>query len=137
MSRWTSEPAITTFEDLICNLEYVDPSDLLSDIPTNTRAELKRVKRNVSRVLSLLDQKLLPDGESCVAAEEARRECLLINSLVFRLLLFQRVRMPQAVSEQLIRLRVSYGALAKSCHHLCLVADPGSASKLAEAFQIA
>lgn len=137
MSQRNNEVALTSFDDLISSLEYVDLSDLVSDIPENTRAELKRIRRNVSCVLSLLDEMLLLEGDARVAADEARRECLLINRIVFQLLFLQRLRMPQTISDPLLQLRVCYRALAESCHHLCLVADPERASSLAEAFQMA
>jgi len=89
-----------SIEELISKLEHVEESELSSDIRANVRAELKRIRRNVSHILDFVAQLGQDDGEASLELQhligEVRRECLFINGMILRILIFQALRMGQA-----------------------------------------
>jgi hypothetical protein len=84
-------------------------------------------------VLSFLNFATLPnDGEAQERAEAVRRECLLVNKIVFRILLLQILHMPQqTLVLQTAQLSAKYQDLANTLLRLCEVAAPSSVDNLA------
>jgi hypothetical protein len=132
------QPVIKSFEDLVSNLEQIEVSELESDVRANIRAEIEGIRRNVFSVLSFLNCAALPHArEAQERAEAVRRQCLLVNKIVFRILLLQMAHLPQeTLMRQTEQLSSKYQGLANSLLRLCEVADPPFLGDLAIAVDL-
>lgn len=126
---------ITSIEQLIVILEHIEESELKSDIRQNVRAELKRIKRNVSAVLAFtahspeLDR---ADSDLQNAIFNLRRECLTINSTISKFLILQTLH-ADAWLEYSSRVAEQYLALAEAARNLCALTAPLRVHELANA----
>jgi hypothetical protein len=123
-------------EELISNLEHIEESELQSDIRANVQAELKRMKRNLSTVLrfvshsSVLETSDNPELRKAIL--DVRRECLLINSMISKVLFLQIFRAaPERWAQYASRATAHYGEMAQAACQICLIAAPLRAQALA------
>jgi hypothetical protein len=126
---------ISSMEELMSKLEHIEESELYSDIRQNVCAELKRIKRNVSAVLSFVDHSRLPnDPELILRATEIRRDCIAINAMISRILLLYMVRMgQQRCREATERVLGKYRGMAEATCQMCQLIAPSFAPSLARA----
>lgn len=129
---------LQSIDELLVALEHIEESELQSDIPANVRAELKRMKRNITAVLSFLSHSPLLREETrpelSQAMSELRRECLLVNSAITRALLMLTLRVrPAKLAEHTARAMRKYLELMWAAHGVCLLTVPQQAQALLNA----
>lgn len=127
-----------SIDELIATLEHVDISELASDIRSNVRVELKRMKRNISAVLRYIAYAAaLPAAENLElhnAILEVRRECLRINGTISKVLLLQALwPSPGKWIDYTAIASVQYAQMAQAMHRICLIAAPMQTQALANA----
>jgi hypothetical protein len=127
-----------SIDELIAALEHIEESELQSDIPANVRAELKRMKRNISSILSFVSHsQFLEDGMSPElrrVIRDVRRDCLLINSMISKALLMLTLRAGQAgMAEYTSSAMRKYLELMWDAHAMCLLTAPMQAEELLRA----
>lgn len=124
-----------SIEELISRLEQVDESELQSDIRANVCAELRRIKRNLSAVLSFVDHSRLPeDPDLRRRASCVRRECILLNAMISRILVLYYCRIGQrictaATSKAVMR----YREMSEAACQMCQLMAPSYAESMAQA----
>jgi hypothetical protein len=134
-----AESNALTIPDLIMLLEPIDVSELASDLRPNVRAELKRMKRNISVVLRFIAyaaaQPAPADPELHQAILEVRRECLHINGTISKVLLLQALwPNPEKWIAYTTRASQQYAQMAEAMHRICQIAAPQQTQALADAF---
>jgi hypothetical protein len=125
-------------EQLISSLEHIEESELQSDIPANVRAELKRMKRNISAILGFISHSPLVEStispELRAAMNEVRRDCLRINGTISKTLLLQALQLgPARIATYTGRAMATYGEMMRAAHEMCLIAAPRQAQELLNA----
>lgn len=126
---------VHSFEELISRLEHIDESELQSDIRANVCAELRRIKRNLSAVLSLVDHSRLPENPDLRRqASSIRRECILLNAMISRILVLYYFRIGQrvcmaATSKAVLR----YREMSEAACQMCQLVAPSYAESMARA----
>jgi hypothetical protein len=127
---------IASIEQLISHLEHIEQSELSSDIRENVRAELKRIKRNVSAVLAFTDHPgwLKPVAEPGLreAITNVRRECLALNGTISKLLILQTIRADRWVEYSSVIME-QYVSMAEAIRQMCLLEAPLRAQELTDA----
>jgi len=127
---------IGSVEELIFALEPIEQSEISSDIQANVRAELKRMKRNVSLILRFIPS--FRSSESPASSElqkaiaDLRRECLSINSTVSRILILQTLRADRWIDYS-ARISDHYAAMAEAARRMCVITAPLQVQELAKA----
>ncbi len=95
---------ILSVQELIDSLQHVELDQLQSDIPANVRAELTRMKSNLSAILSFLGNCVNPDPTTeprlCDTISTVRRECMSLHLTISKLLLFHFFRLNVVVDSQ-------------------------------------
>ena len=130
--------AEVSIETLISNLEHIEASELHSDIRANVRAELKRMKRNISAVLRFVAHssplEAADSPELRKAILDVRRECLLINGMISRVLFLQVFSArPERWASYAARAVEHYAEMTHAACQICLIAMPRHAQQLANA----
>jgi hypothetical protein len=126
---------ICSIEQLIQSLEHIEESELKSDIRQNVRAELKRIKRNVSSILAFTAHALSPtvsDPRLVGAVVGVRRECIAINSTISKFLILQTLHADTWL-EYSSRVADEYTAMAEALRKMCEVAAPLHVQQMANA----
>lgn len=125
----------SSIETLVSALEHIEEGELQTDIRQNVCAELKRIKRNVSAVLSFVDHSRLPDDpELREAAGEIRREGIAINGMISRILLLYTLRVGRGICmERTEQVLDRYGRMAVAACEMCRLVAPAAAPSLARA----
>jgi hypothetical protein len=124
---------VHSIEELLSRLEHVDESELQCDIRANVCAELQRIKRNLSAVLSFVDHSRLPeDTDLRRAASGVRRECIQLNATISRILLLYYFRIGQrfcmtATTKAFAR----YRDMAEAACQMCEALAPAYAASMA------
>jgi hypothetical protein len=130
---------VRSIEELILNLERVDESALQSDHRETVRAELGRMRKNLSAVLAFVShcsrQGWTHDPELGQALHKVRRECLLINRLISRMMILQALpvskrRWVQYTSPVLAH----YAQMTDAARQMCLRTTPQLVDNLLVAF---
>ncbi|MGA3212252.1 MAG: hypothetical protein ABSD20_13180 [Terriglobales bacterium] len=130
-----SKKELRSVDELIIALEHIEEGELQSDIPANVRAELKRMKRNISSVLSFVSHSWHAEGavdpELRRKMNEVRRECLLLNGIISKALLVQALRVgPAKLGTYTSRAMAKYFELMWAAHGMCLLTAPRQADEL-------
>ncbi len=126
---------VTSIEQLIQSLEHIEENELKSDIRQNVRAELKRMKRNVSAILAFTAHALVPelaDARLEEAVVDVRRECIAINSTISKFLILQTLHL-DAWLEYTTRVTEEYAAMAEAVRKLCILTAPLRVQEMANA----
>lgn len=125
----------SSIETLISALEHIEEGELQTDIRQNVCAELKRIKRNVSAVLSFVDHSRLPgDPELRAAASEIRREGIAINATISRVLLLYTLRVGRGIcTDRTGQVLNRYRRMADAACQMCRLVAPAAVPSLARA----
>jgi hypothetical protein len=130
------EIQVSSVDELISRLEPVEPGEISSDIRANVRAELKRIKRNISLILGFTSTvyPLACSGEPDLerAIMQVRQECLAINATVSRILILQALRADTWIDYS-DRVREQYAEMAEATRALFALTSPLRAQDLASA----
>lgn len=122
-----------SIEQLISKLEHIEESEIRSDIPANVRAELKRIKRNVSAILAFTSHSPSPDNVQLQQAiSDVRRECLLINATISRTLILQTLHAGKWMNYT-SRVAEQYSAMSEAVRQMCVLTAPLRVQDLADA----
>ena len=101
-------------------------------------AELRDVKDNVSAVLSFtsysLTRDMADDPEFRHVIDEVRRECLLINGLISRIMFRQRWLFSTSKIEEVREVLAHYEDMANAACRMCLLFAPELGNNLLKAF---
>jgi hypothetical protein len=124
-----------SIETLISALEHIEEGELQTDIRQNVCAELKRIKKNVSAVLSFADHSRLPDDpELRKAASEIRGEGIAINAMISRILLLYSLRVGRGICmERTEQVLDHYRRVAAAACQMCRLVAPAATPSLARA----
>jgi sugar phosphate isomerase/epimerase len=125
----------SSVDQLIANLEHVEESEIRSDIRANVRAELKRMKRNVSAILAFTSTSHAPSADNAQLAQaisELRRECILINATISKTLILQTLH-AAGLTKYTSRAADEYAAMSQAMRQLCALAAPLRVQELADA----
>lgn len=124
---------VKSFEQLISNLEHIEESEIHSDIRANVRAELKRMKRNVSAILAFASHSQSAGNlQLQQAISDVRRECLLINATISRTLILQTLHADKLM-DYTSRATEQYSAMSEAVRQMCVLAAPLRLQELADA----
>lgn len=128
------EIQVASVDELISRLEPVDPGEISSDIRANVRAELKRIRRNVSLILGFLASVDTSENDSEFkrAIAQVHKECLVINATVSRMLILQTLRADRWI-DYTSRMNEQYAAMAESARTMFSIAVPLRVHDLANA----
>jgi len=129
----------TSFQELIDNLEHIEIDQLHSDIPANVRAELSRVKKNLSLILAFLGNYAHLDSASEPELRDAintlRSECMSLNLRLTRLLVLHFFRINALSESQYPILAVDqYQRIGRAICQMCQMAAPQLAAQLSSSF---
>jgi hypothetical protein len=131
----TQKSEIISFDDLIQALEPVELDQIQSDIPANERAELIRIKRNLSAILSFLGNHVFSDAplepSLAQAISVTRQECMTLHMAVSKALLYRFFRldwMGDARRSTLVEDR--YEQICRAVFRLCQLNAPQLAPQL-------
>jgi hypothetical protein len=130
---------VRSVEELIRNLERVDESALQSDHRETVRAELGRMRKNLSAVLAFVShcsrEEQPHDPQLGDVLHKVRRECLLINRLISRMVILQMLpvskrRWVQYTSPVLAH----YAQMTDAARQMCLRTTPQLVDNLLVSF---
>jgi hypothetical protein len=128
---------VRTVEELILALHPVQTSALDSAHPEAAIAELRRMKSNISAVLAFTSHSLGKDldrePEFRNVLDELRRECLLINGMISRIIFRQRWLFSVSKLEDIREVLTHYQEMAGVACRMCLLIAPESGSSLLNA----
>jgi hypothetical protein len=123
----------TSIEQLISKLEHIEESEIQSDIGANVRAELKRIKRNVSAILAFTSHSPSPESVQLQQAiSDVRRECFLINATISRTLILQALHAGRLM-DYTSRVAEQYTAMSEAVRQMCVLTAPLRVQELADA----
>jgi hypothetical protein len=129
---------VRSIEELISALHPVQSSAINSNRPEAAIAELRLVKSNITAVLSFtshsLVQELASDSELRHVIDEVRRECLLINGMISRILFRQRWLFSTNKIEDARDVLAHYEDMASAACRMCLIFAPELGNNLLSAF---
>ncbi|MFB3916076.1 MAG: hypothetical protein ACE14M_05070 [Terriglobales bacterium] len=126
---------VQSIEELILAVQPVDVDAIQSGERDAVYAELRRMKKNTSAILSFTSHSLtkkLADRELQYALNELRRECLVINGMISKMLLLQWPK-NSALTEHIVEILSSYQEMTGSACRMCLLSAPELSNKLAKA----
>ncbi len=124
---------MTSIEQLISRIEHIEVSEIQSDIRANVRAELKRIKRNVSAILAFTSH--TPSAESVQLQQsisDVRRECILINANISRTLILQMMHADKW-TDYASHIAEQYSAMSEAVRAMCVLTAPLRVQELADA----
>ncbi|MFB3918010.1 MAG: hypothetical protein ACE14M_14880 [Terriglobales bacterium] len=129
---------VTSLEQLISSLEHIEEMQFHSDIRANVRCELKRMRRNISAVLSFVSQSSRGEvkddnGELRRALDEVRRQCLAINGMITKCLILQYSPSLKLSMKYSSRVLASYEDMVRMARQMCQIAAPQFTEALAKA----
>ncbi len=128
---------VQSIEELILALHPVQNSVIDLNRVEAALAELRDVKDNVSAVLSFtsysLTRDMADDPEFRHVIDEVRRECLLINGLISRIMFRQRWLFSSKV-EDAREVLAHYEDMASAACRMCLLFAPELGNNLLNAF---
>lgn len=102
-----------------------------------TLAELRLMKNNISAVLSFVasvGEHKADDPEFREVLDEVRRECLLINGMISRIIFRQRWLFSVSKAEDACAVLAHYKDLASAAFRMCLLVAPELGDNLLSAF---
>lgn len=129
---------ILSFQELIDTLEHIELDELHSDIPANVRAELTRMKGNLSAILSFLGNCVNPDPATepklCDTISMVRRECMSLHLTISKLLLFHFFRLNMVTDSQYPALAAAkYQQIGQALCEICKMFAPQFTEQLGSA----
>jgi len=129
---------VRSIEELILALHPIQSSAMNSNTPALTLSEWRLMKSNISAVLSFtsssLRNQMAHDPEFRRVADELRRECLLINGMISRIVFRQRWLFSVSKVEDAREVLARYQAMASAACRMCLLFAPDLGDNLLSAF---
>ncbi len=128
----------SSFQELIDGLEHIEVDQLHSDIPANVRAELKRLKRNLSAILSFLENcehSTATDPKLSIAIGAVRQECMSLHLTISKILLAQFFHLNVILDLQYpAQAAVQYRRICEQVCEMCQLSSPRLAEQLGSSF---
>ena len=129
---------VRSIEELIQALHPIQATSFRSGMFEATTAELRLMKNNISSVLSFTTYSLhackQQDDEFQRGVEDVRRECLLMNGMISRILFRKRWLFMASKNEDRCAILLHYENMARAACRLCLLLSPELGSNLLNAF---
>jgi hypothetical protein len=129
---------VRSIEELIQALHPVQASEINSNRFESALDELRYMKSNISAVLSFTDYSLqadkAKDAEFRHVIDEVRRECLLINGMISRIMFRQRWLFSVSKIEDACDVLAHYEDMASAACRMCLLFAPELGNNLLSAF---
>lgn len=135
----SKKESIMSFQQLIDALEHIELDQLHSDIPANVRSELKRMKSNLSAILSFLGNQAHPesaiDPRLTEAINTVRQECMSLHLTISNILLLQFFRLNLVLDSQYpAKAAVQYRLISQAVCEMCQMSSPRLAEQLGSSF---
>jgi hypothetical protein len=129
---------VRSIEELILALHPVQSSEIVSNRLDAAITELRLIKSNISAVLSFTSysvvEDMASDPEFRHIIDEVRRECLLINGMISRMMFRQRWLFSVTKIEDACDVLVHYEDMASAACRMCLIFAPELGNNLLSAF---
>jgi hypothetical protein len=128
---------VRSIEELILALHPVQAAAINSDRFEAALSELRLMKDNITAVLAFTSFSLEDeptDGELRHVVDEVRRECLLINGLISRIMFRQRWLFTMSKIENGREVLAHYEDMASAACRMCLLLSPQLGNNLLSAF---
>ncbi len=129
---------VQSIEELIQALHPIQASEINSNRFEAALAELRQMKNNISAVLSFtahsLEEDTADDAEIRHVIDEVRRECLLINGMISRIMFRQRWLFSVSKLENAREVLAHYEDMASAACRMCLLFAPELGNNLLSAF---
>ncbi|MGA3127659.1 MAG: hypothetical protein ABSD13_13175 [Candidatus Korobacteraceae bacterium] len=129
---------VQSIEELILALHPIHASVIDLDHTEAALSELRNIKNNVSAVLSFtsysLNGDMANDPEFRHVIDEVRRECLLINGIISRIMFRQRWLFSASKVEDACEVLAHYEDMASAACRMCLLFAPELGNNLLSAF---
>jgi hypothetical protein len=131
---------VRSIEELIIALHPVHADAINSDRFEAALSELRLMKDNISAVLAFTSYSLYsledgaPDDEFRHVVDEVRRECLLINGLISRIMFRQRWLFTMSKIENGREVLAHYEDMTSAACRMCLLLSPQLGNNLLSAF---
>jgi hypothetical protein len=129
---------VRSIDELIAALHPIQASAIQTDRGDAALSELRLMKKNISAVLSFtahsVESKKEADAEFRHAAEEVRRECLLINGMISRIIFRKRWLFSISKIENACDVLAHYEKLTGVACRMCLMVSPKLGNNLLGSF---
>jgi hypothetical protein len=129
---------VQSIEELILALHPVHAAALNSDRFEAASSELRLMKSNISAVLSFTShsrcEDLAEEPEFRHIVDDVRRECLLINGMISRIMFRQRWLFAVRRIDDLCDVMAHYEDMAGAACRMCLLVAPELGNNLLSAF---
>jgi hypothetical protein len=129
---------VRSVEELIETLHPVQASAIHADRFEVAFWELRQMKSNVSAVLSFATYSLATradsDPELLQAIDEVRRECIVINGMISRIMFRKRWLFSASKIEDATDALLHYEGLTSAACRMCLMVAPELGNNLLSAF---
>lgn len=129
---------VQSIEELILALHPVQSSAINSNRLDAAIAELRQMKSNITAVLSFTSHAavvdMASDPELRHVIDEVRRECLLINGMISRIMFRQRWLFSVSKIEDACDVMAHYEDMASAACRMCLIFAPELGNNLLSAF---
>lgn len=129
---------VQSIEELILALHPVQSSAIKSNRLEAAIAELRLMKNNISAVLAFTShsqvEEMAADPELRHVIDEVRRECLLINGMISRIMFRQRWLFSVSKIEDACDVLVHYQDMAGAACRMCFFLAPELGNNLLNAF---
>ena len=127
-----------SIEELILALHPIQASAIDLDRTEAAISELRYIKNNVSAVLSFTSYSLQDvyeeQSEFRYVVDEVRRECLLINGMISRIMFRKRWLFSLSKIEEARDVLAHYEDLTSAACRMCLMVAPEQGNNLLNAF---
>lgn len=129
---------VRSIDELIEALHPIQASAIQTGRVDTEFSELRLMKKNISAVLSFtahfMQSKKAADAEFRRLAEEVRRECLLINGMISRIIFRKRWLFSISKFENACDVLAHYQEMASAACGMCLMVSPKSGNNLLDSF---
>lgn len=126
---------VRSIEELVEALHPVQASVNAADCSEATLSELRQMKKNISAVLSFTSYSLRTEGDSELrhVHDEVRRECILINGMISRIMFRKRWLFASSKIEDICDVLAHYEAMTGAACRMCLMVAPELGNELLSA----
>lgn len=129
---------VRSIDELIAALHPIQASAIQADRADAALSELRLMKKNISAVLSFtahsVQSKKEADAEFRQVAEEVRRECLLINGMISRIIFRRRWLFSISKIENARDVLAHYQEMTSAACRMCLMVSPRLGNNLLSSF---
>ncbi len=119
---------VRSIDELIAALHPIQASAIQESRADTVLAELRLMKKNISAVLSFTTHSMQSKQESSAefrrVVEEVRRECLLINGMISRMIFRKRWLFSISKVENALEVLAHYEEMTSAACRMCLMVSP-------------